>query len=219
VIVKYDRKADHVIYKLKDGRRVIGASTVAKVTDDYSALMRWAHSEGRAGRSFDGSRQEAADAGAVGHFMIECHLKGNTPDLSDFSGTAIDIGETIFLKFLDFWQQEGLNLVASELALVSEIYEYGGTLDVVARDRNNRLVLIDEKSSKGIYESHLFQLSGYEHLWNENNAERITRRAIFRNGKKEKGDTEIRWMGDMDKYFACFKAQNDFIKAKKKIYL
>lgn len=219
--VKLNKDTVHVTYLLKSGKIVPGASTIAGVDKPVGPLMAWAHKLGLQGISYRQSVDDAANAGTIGHFLIECHLKGNQADLSDFTPEAISKGEMVFGKFLGHWDQEHLECVASEVQLVSEMYGYGGTLDIMARDRQGRLTLIDIKSSKGIYESMLFQLAGYEHLWCENNEEQVDRRAIFRNGKlsDKKSDTEIKWMGDMQRYFDVFLAQLNLMNAKKKLFL
>ena len=215
-VVKLVKKRAHQIYKTKDGKRVPGSSTIAKIGDSAEGLIYWAWDLGMQKIDFRKVKDEAADAGTVGHFMIECFLKGNEPDVSDFSATSIDLATNIFVKFHDYWEQEGMTFVASELELVSDIHGYGGTIDIIARDRDGRLCIIDEKSSKAIYESHFYQLASYENLWNEHNEEKIARRAIFRNGKKEKGDTELRWIPSLDPYFQTFLAQLALYQAKKK---
>jgi hypothetical protein len=197
----------HTFYRKKDKSIVPGGSTVSKVGEDQSFLIGWAWKLGIQGEDYKKVVDLAANAGAVAHFLIECWLKGDTPDLSDYSKTAIDIGTKIFEKFKLTWNREGLSLVASELSLVSEELSYGGTLDIVARDRSSDLVLVDEKSSPNIYGSFYRQVAGYENLWNENNAEKISRRVIFRHGKDDPNDTEIRWLDNLDKHLEVFKKQ------------
>ncbi len=197
----------HVRYKLKDGSIVPGGSTISRVGEDQSHLIAWAWNLGMEHQDYKKVTDHAANIGSVAHFLIECWLKGDEPNLEEYSKLAIDAGHLIFEKFKTSWTKEGLTYVASELELVSETYRYGGTLDIVARDRDKELVLVDEKSSPSIYGSFYRQLSGYEHLWNENNEEPIKRRVIFRHGKDNPKDTEIRWLDYLDKHFEVFKNQ------------
>lgn len=219
-IVKLHKSSSHVIYRLRDGRIVPGASTIAGVDKPTGPLVAWANKLGLKGIDSRIRLGDEADAGTVGHFLIECYLKRNDPDLSDFSLEAVAKGNMILRKFLEHWSAEELTMVASEVQLVSEVHGYGGTLDIVARDTSGRLVLVDIKSSKGLYESHFFQLAGYEHIWDENNEEQIDRRAIFRTGKlsEKKSDTEIKWMGPMDTYFDVFLAQLNLMNKKKLLF-
>lgn len=216
--VKLEKKKSHQVYKTSDGRIVPGASTIAGVDKPISFLMEWAYKQGQLGVDHRKVTDESADAGSVGHFLIEHWLKNNEVDLSDYPQYIIEIGHIVLEKFKQSWRESNLTFVASEISLVSEEFGYGGTLDLIARDAQNRLCLVDEKTSKMLYESHFFQLAGYERLWNENKSEKIQRRAIFRNGRKDNPkDTELRWMGDMNKYWDVFYAQLQLYKAKRKI--
>jgi hypothetical protein len=213
---KLGKQKSHVIYRTKDKRRVPGASTIASIGEDKSGLIHAAWKLGTEGVNYRAQWDAAAEVGTCAHFLIEAHLKGWASDLSEFSPDVVDLAENVFLKFLEYWEQEGMTLIASEKELVSEL-GYGGTIDVIARDKEGRLVIVDEKSSKAIFDPHIIQLSAYEQLWNENNAEKITRRAIFRNGKKEKGDTELRWLPPLDRHFDHFKIQLALYNSKKRL--
>ncbi len=214
MIVKLDSTRPHQKYYV-DGKQVVGASTIAKVDDERDAIVHWAWKQGKEGLDYRSTRDQAASAGDVGHFMVECRLKGNIPDLSDFDEPTLDFGTVIFDKFMADWYASKLEYVASELQLTSTVFKYGGTLDVVGRDPQGRLCLVDLKSCKYIYESHLLQLSGYENLWNENNEEQLQRRAIFRDGKEKKGDTELLWLDHLADYFNVFLRQLDLYNAKR----
>jgi hypothetical protein len=203
----------HVIYRLKDGSICPGGSTVSKVGEDQSFLIAWAWKLGLDKQDYKKVTEVAANIGSVAHFLIECWLKGDDPDLQEYSKVAIDGGTQVFEKFKTTWGKEGLEYVASELELVSENYKFGGTLDIVARDKDKELVLVDEKSSPSIYGSFYRQVAGYENLWNENNEEHIKRRVIFRHGKDNPKDTEVRWLDDLEKHWNVFQRQLDLYYA------
>lgn len=204
--VKFEAQKAHVTYRLKDGRRVPGASTVAKIGDDPSALLYWAWDLGKQGIDYKKARESAADIGTLAHFLIQCHLRGQEADLSEFSAEQQDKASNCFIKWLDFWQAQHLSPVAIEEGFVSEEFGYGGTIDLVARD--GAMVLLDYKTSNAIYRPYLLQLAGYEMLWNENNPnQRIERRAIVRIGKSDSNDLEVRWLSDMQPYWEAFRQQ------------
>jgi hypothetical protein len=82
-----------------------------------------------------------------------------------------------------------------EVQLVSEEHCFGGTIDAPSRDKDGRIVLLDWKTSKGIWPAHKFQLAAYEKLWNENRPDmQVQRRGIVRIGKDKAGDFEVAWM-------------------------
>lgn len=208
VKVKLSKKKAHQTYKLADGTYVPGGSTIAKVGEDNSFLINWAWKMGIEGKDYKKVTDEAADIGSVAHFMITCHFKNDDADFSDFSQVAIDGGEKIFDKFLNTWAEEEYTYVGNEVELVSEYHKYGGTLDLIARDRKGRLILIDEKSSPRIYPSFYRQVAAYRNLWDENNLEKIHKCVIFRHGKVNPNDTEIRPLpADTSKHFNVFLKQ------------
>jgi hypothetical protein len=207
VIRKLSATKAHTLYRKKDGTICPGGSTISKIGEDQSFLISWAWNLGQAGEDYKKVTDVAADIGTVAHFLNECWLTQDEPDLSDFSRTAINGGSMVHEKFKKTWEQEGLSLVHCEHQLVSEQHSYGGTLDIVARDRDGQLVLVDEKSSPRIYGSFYRQLAGYEALWNEHNAEQIARRVIFRHGKVDAEDVEIRWLPDLSKHLNVFYKQ------------
>ena len=205
--VKFAKTASHITYKLKDGSRVPGASTIAKIGDDPSALIHWAWDLGMQKLDYKKVRETAADIGTLGHFMIQCHLRDQEADLSEFSKADQDKAETAFIKFLEFWDANKFKPEAIEWPLVSEKYRYGGTIDLLARDETG-LALLDWKTSKAIYRPYLIQLAMYQELWNEHNPkDPIKRRAIIRVGKEDAMDLEVRWLSDMGPYFEAAKAQ------------
>lgn len=214
--VKLEKKKSHQSYKTANGVKVPGASTISKIGDDPGALIHWAWKLGADGQDYRAVRDNAADIGTIAHFMIECHLNGKTPDLSECSPEDVSKAENAFLKFLEFWDREGFTIIAPEVQLVSELHGFGGTLDAPVTDREGNYVLLDWKTSKDIYLAYFSQLAGYENLWNENFPDKkISRRAIIRIGKEEIGDFEVRWLSDMGKYWNMFLAQLALYQAKK----
>jgi hypothetical protein len=206
-VTKLHKTRAHQLYRLADGSIVPGASTIAKIGEDTSKLRDWAFRMGHEGLDPDKLMIEAANIGSIAHFMLNCRFKGETPDLSDYSPNEVTAGTDIFNKFWKSWASLKLTLVASEIELVSETYRYGGTLDTVGRNEEGLLVLVDWKSTPSIYVSHYKQIVAYEKLWDENMDETITKRCIVRQGKKDKEDSEIRWIGSVEKYFNVFLAQ------------
>ncbi len=213
--IKFAKDRAHITYKTKAGKRVPGASTIAKIGDDPSALIHWAWDLGKQNVDYKKAREGAADIGTLAHFMIQCHVRGQEADLSEFSAEQQDKASNAFLKFLEFWQSEKFEPIAVEVPLVSETYEYGGTLDLVAR--NGGVVLLDWKTSNAIYRPYVIQLAGYEMLWNVNHpGTDIARRAIIRIGKSESNDLEVRWLSDLEPYKEAFRCQLALYRAFQK---
>lgn len=220
-IKKLERTRAHQQYKLADGTIVPGATGVLGVMDKSGPLMHWAWNLGMEGKDYRKTRDKAADIGTIAHFMVECHLTGFEPDLSEFSKDDIDKAENALIKFLYFWDSEELELVCSEHQIISSVKKYGGTLDLVARSKrfDGRLILIDFKTSKSFYDSHFYQAAGYRALWDgaPYPVKAIDETIIIRIGKEESGDFEARRVGAAAhlKDFAVFEACLNLFYAKR----
>jgi hypothetical protein len=213
-IVKLQKLRSHQKYLLKDGSQVPGASTICKVGDDQSNLIQWAWNLGNSGQDYRKVRDKAADIGTVCHFLIECYFHDWEPDLSEYAPADIERAQIAFANFLQFWNEQELTVLEPEVQLVSEAYMFGGTIDAPSVDRQGRIVLLDWKTSSGIYTSQKLQLAAYERLWNENRPEQIVqRRAVVRIGKDRADDHSIEWMFSSDNEWEYFKARLDLYYA------
>lgn len=214
---RLERNASHQIYKLKDGSTVGGCSTIAKLGDSFEGLIRWANQMGLKGIDSSKFRDKTADIGSLSHFMMSCFLDNIEPDLREYDDKDIAKAELGYKKFLTFWEREKLTVVASEIQLVSELYRYGGTLDIVARDEFGDLLICEGKSSKAVYWSHKCQLGGQEGLWNETHDEQISRRAILRIPPTEEGEFQVHWFPKEKaiKYLNIFRAQANLFNVMK----
>jgi hypothetical protein len=207
-IVRLEKTRAHQKYPLKDGTDVPGASTIAKIGEDSSGLIHWAWKLGMEGQDYRKVRDKAADIGTVAHFMIECFLHNNEPDLSEFSPADVEKATIAYNNFRTWWDEEGFEVIEPEVQLVSEEYLFGGTIDAPARDRDGKIVLLDWKTSKAIVPAHKIQLAGYEQLWNENRPTmKVQRRGIVRIGKESPDDSEVSWIFSAEPLWENFKAR------------
>lgn len=153
-------------YRLKDGTRVPGSTTIGGMMKDAEPLMFWAWKEGSEGRDYRESRGKAAGAGTIIHEKAEAFVHGDDPDMVVVPPEVEDqVGEG-FRAFLDWAEQTRLEIVETEQALVSEKYRYGGTFDAIAYC-GGKLSLCDWKTGSGIYPEVVLQLASYRELINE----------------------------------------------------
>ncbi len=222
--IKLIRNQPHQKYFLADGTQVPGGSTISKIGDDPAALIAWAHRLGKEGKDYRKVVQEACDVGTLSHFMIEAFLNGFVCDLEDYETELIDKALLCYNKFIDWWDEQHLEKVATEIQLVNEAHRYGGTIDLIAKRPSGDHVLIDFKTSKKISESYWRQCAGYAALWNCTRAwtsyeamgescscqiDQIKDHAIVRIGKQEEGDFEVVWREDLSKEWFVFQKQVD----------
>jgi len=163
-------------YRLSDGARVPGVTTVIGTSLGWNkgALMHWSWNEGKEGRDYRKSQQDAADAGTLAHWMVERHIQHlpkTIPPAAD--PETMRLACLSFDAFREWFDQSRIELVETEMHLISPEWRFGGTPDAVGRIKGN-LCLLDWKTSKGIYAEYLIQLAAYEHLWNANRDEHIT---------------------------------------------
>ena len=183
---KITRSSDHR-YTF-EGKTYPGVTTVLKVLDKSDALMNWAarqtaeaavgmltpeygnetaplamlmSSVGPEGvikaltaRS-GWKRDEAAQLGTRVHFLADDVVKG----LPAAEMTAVEKDRV--MAYADWWRASGWSLRTSEAMLVNPEYGYGGTLDLLARDADQRTVLADIKTGKGVYREAVLQLTAY----------------------------------------------------------
>lgn len=153
-------------YKLKDGTKVPGTTTVISRFKDGAALVQWAWKQGIKGADINDVRDRAADAGTCCHGMIECHLRGQLHERGRWDKEILAKADHAFLAYLEWASQNNLKMEQSELSLVSEVHRYGGTLDIATISGEKRTIL-DIKTSGGCYADYLVQLGAYSLLWQE----------------------------------------------------
>jgi len=165
----------HIRYRLKPtsdfpkGEIVPGVTTIidSQLGWNKRILIAWARREALAGRDPNKILEQAGDIGSVVHKLIEAHIKSAIEnkkieaDLKDFSQADIDKAENAFIAYLDWEKRNNLVYVASEMQIVSKVWRYGGTIDILAKN-NGKLWLIDPKSSKGIYPEFVVQVAAYK---------------------------------------------------------
>lgn len=159
----------HQIYKISDGTRVKGVTTIinANLGWNKQALIMWARKMAMAGQDPMKVRDQAADIGTIAHYLIECDLSHKTPELDEYAQVDIDVAETCFLAYLEWKKAHDVKPLYLEHQLVSEIYEYGGTLDFVGHIDGN-LAIMDYKTGTGVYDEMKIQAAAYQNLWEEN---------------------------------------------------
>ncbi len=147
-------------YFLKDGTKVPGTTTICSAYKDSGGLIYWAWNQGKQGLDYRETRDKAGDIGTLVHAAIEARLRGE----EFFIPTE---GAKAYMAFHQWERQNKIEILEQEIQLVSEEYKYGGTLDAVGVV-DGKHVLLDWKTSKGVYKNYLLQLAAYKQLWNEN---------------------------------------------------
>ena len=192
-----------ITYKNAEGKRLKGVTTILGNILAKPALVPWAYSRGKEGLPLYESRDKAASAGTHAHLMVECHLKGlPDPPTNGLAAELVDKAESCYLAFLEWEKAHSFQMVESEISLVSEKHQFGGTIDIGAIVNN--LGIVDIKTSKGIYFSMLVQVAAYGKLYEENRDAKIKGYHILRLG--EQGDFSHHYWPNLDDEWDVFKA-------------
>jgi len=173
-----ERSADH--HYTFEGKTYPGVTGILKIIDKSDALMGWAArntaeaavalmetmpalyaSVGPEGivkaltSRANWKRDEAASLGSDVHSWAELVTRGETLPILPEGVRAHVLG------YLDWWKESGWTLRVSEAMVVSPEMGYGGTIDLLARDRDGKTVLADLKTGRGIYSEAVLQLTAY----------------------------------------------------------
>lgn len=205
----------HIRYLNKNGERVPGVTTFIGILNK-PALVPWANNLGLQGIDVKDYVNDKADIGTLAHEMIFSHLKKVKVDTSLYSQEQIDLAENSFLKYLEWEKKHTLKPILLEAQLVSEKYQYGGTVDNFCI-LDDIVTLLDYKTSKAIYTEAHIQVSAYRNLLEENRDERLRQCAILRIGRDESEGFDFIRCSNMDKYFELFLHCIGIYNLKKKL--
>ena len=167
-------------YVNRAGDKIPGVTTICGIVKDSGPLIQWAYKQGREherlvaqGKPAPASLRDvvgtAADIGTLAHECCEADIKGQP--LPVLPPERVEPVMEAFNQYLAWKKQTRLVIVGSEVPLVSEHHQFGGTLDFVC-EIDGVLCLGDFKTSKAVYPEMLMQLAAYRELWNENHPER-----------------------------------------------
>ena len=206
-----------VDYKI-DNKKVPSVTTILGRFKNATGLLIWANQIGLKGQLYQDELKKAGDIGTALHDLAEIHIKEEYYELPQDEKVR-----NCFNQFLEWWDNNNYKVTWTEKHFCSEKYLYGGTPDLLV----NENILVDFKTSKGIYSDYLVQGSAYAKLIEENENRKIDKFIICR-FPKDNSQTEIKEFSkeDLDNAFSYFellrkafdldKQINKLIKAKGK---
>ena len=159
-IEQISRSKVHTVYKTGDSIRVPSVTTILGVLSK-PALIPWANRLGLQGIDSSKYVDRLATIGTLAHYWIECYLNNEEPNLDQYSPEEKDLASNSVLKFLEWYDGINPKVIATELRLVSEAHRFGGTVDCICEIEGRGIGLLDIKTSKAIYQEHLYQLAAY----------------------------------------------------------
>jgi len=199
-------------YRNKAGDKIPGTTSIIGRFKDSGGLLHWAFDQGKAAQRGEienlyDKRDEAADAGTLAHDMVERYIQQKMPETA-LMGAPEEVAELArgaFQAYLSWEKMTNLVIVETEVSLVSEEYQFGGTPDAIG-EVEDTLVLVDWKMSSGIYPDYLIQLAAYKRLWEENNPNRPIKGGFHLcRFAKEHGDFSHHFFPRLDEAWEQFK--------------
>lgn len=150
-------------------------------------------------------KETAGEIGTQIHEWIDQWLQGKNPAIPD--DEKVRNGVTAFLRFQ---KKNKIKFTDTTRIVYSKKYKFAGFLDAVGKV-GNKLVLIDFKSSNGIYPEYALQVAGYQIAYEEETKKEIAHRMIIRFGK-DTGEFEFKDYKENDKdkeaFLACVTLRN-----------
>lgn len=210
----YQVSKAHTIYKLADGTRVPGATTITGLLNK-PFLVKWANNLGLQGIDSSKYTDEAAAIGTLAHAMVQAHVQGLSMDYSNYSPSQVSQAENALLSYFEWEKQHTIKPIFCEVPYVSESLKYGGTLDCYC-ELDGKPTLLDYKTGKAIYDEYFVQTSAYRNLLLENGYP-VEQVRILRIGREESEGFEERYVAATDKYFAIFRNLLEIYYLKKEL--
>jgi len=166
---KIDLSKPHQKYFNSQGEEVLGVTSLIGKYIAKHGLLKWAWKMGKEGKELDKEGRQSAYIGTLAHYIVECFLCKSEPsfelikeDKIECIKPAIEIGH----KFIDWFVAQGYETIECEQQLCSD-HGYGGTIDIICKDKQGQVCVVDLKTGKGIHTEHKIQLTAYAMLVEE----------------------------------------------------
>jgi hypothetical protein len=173
-------------YIIEDDKkvRVPSVTTITGRFKESGGLIHWAWQCGNDGVDYRDARDAAASAGTIAHGMIERFAKGEDPDLVECEDAEmLEKAKQGFRNFKLWFSSSRVEILETEIPLVSETYRFGGCPDGLGTIGND-LTLLDWKTGNATYIEHIIQVRAYGHLIWENNFGTVDRYDLCRFSKE-----------------------------------
>ncbi len=234
IVLEFDEK-NH-IYRIGD-RIVYGVTSVVGVIGK-PALIYWAVNQcidnlksiWKAGKSYDEieisdildvaknihseKKNKSATIGDLVHKWIEKYIKAK---IENGSIPEIPINEQLensVKSFLKWEKENNIEWLGSEKKIYSKQYDYAGTLDAEAMV-NGKLAVIDFKTSNGIYDEYLLQVSAYVQARKEETGMDYETAYVVKIGKD--GNLEVQEIKEFDEHLKAFLGALEIYKWQQKL--
>ena len=178
----------HTIYKNQSGKRLKSVTTIINGNLGWNKgnLLGWTRKHCLNGVDSLKLLKEAGNIGTLAHKMIEEYINGGSVCLDGYTPNEVSQAKTAYYGFHKWFEDNDVEFYETELKLVSEQYQFGGTFDAIC-EVNGKLVICDWKTTSDTYSEMLIQLGAYRQLIKENLDHNIRGAILLRLDKEENG--------------------------------
>jgi hypothetical protein len=205
-----EKKKEHTKYYNSKGQQVPSCTTVLQILNTPS-LIYWSNKIGRQGKSYSAEMGMYSRIGTGTHLLIEHWFKGveethrelieHLRSCSDYEKAQAFRAYNNFLRWAD---ENEFELLGSELQLVSDVYNYGGTIDYYGLI-NGKLMIMDFKTSNYFNKKMFLQLAGYVNLLKEHGYEVHEVMILKLSKNSEEFWIKSKTVEELEEYFKLFK--------------
>lgn len=179
----------------------------AKEVDEILKECKRAHTK---------ARDKAGDKGTIIHEKIEEYVN---QCLNENNGEPMEASGNYVEQFAHWARENVSKFVFSEKRLYSEKHWYAGTVDIIYRDKNDKLWIADVKTSNGIYPEMFAQMGGYMIALEEMGDCQDFYGAVILHIDKKNGSIEDVGMNDVQMCKDFFLHANGIYKIKNNIII
>jgi hypothetical protein len=156
---------DNRFYTHENGSYYPSSTTILDAYPKNAGFYEWLK---KAGEDSDSIRDEAGRRGSVVHNLTEMYDLGVEVNLLDDNGNiSVKMFEwSLFERYIEFRKRFNVEILHTELNLVSDRLQFGGTLDRIV-NINGKKILLDIKTSNAIYNHYWLQVASYAKLYEE----------------------------------------------------
>jgi hypothetical protein len=146
--------------------------------------------------------EEAADLGIQAHAMIDLIVLGKEPsEIPEAIQTPVN-------AFREWWKSSGIRIVLGDTKVASRKFGYGGSLDALGW-RNGKFLILDWKTSSGLYNEYALQVAAYAQAFAETYGCVCEEAIVVRFGKKLPIEFEKKEVADLQFSFRTFLAAKE----------
>jgi hypothetical protein len=154
----------------------------------------------------DEVRDEAAEIGSRSHLLIEEYLQGQEVLVHEDLKPMMD-------SFLSWERSSRIKVTFTEQMVYSGTHLFAGTMDAIG-DLQGETVILDWKTSNGIYPEAALQVSAYAHAYEEMTGIHCKRAFVVRLGKT-RPEFEVREVADIGQSFNAFLAAKTLLEGSR----